>query len=120
MTIAAIQSELIMDASASSIAAENSREHGASTKRYGPMQALAREAFRMRTTPKAKFGGYRSCLPTTWSGLLLHKPDHPALAHGSLYYTDEWQAYATLRMRGEHVIIRKEKGRPVGRDHING
>ena len=39
---------------------------------------------------------------------------------GSLYYTDEWQAYATLRMRGEHVTIRKAKGRPVGRDHING
>ena len=39
---------------------------------------------------------------------------------GSLYYTDEWQAYATLHMRGEHVIIRKRKGRPVGRDHING
>jgi len=39
---------------------------------------------------------------------------------GSLYYTDEWQAYATLRLRGDHVIIRKEKGRPVGRDHING
>ncbi len=39
---------------------------------------------------------------------------------GSLYYTDEWQAYATLKLRGEHVTIRKEKGRPVGRDHING
>lgn len=39
---------------------------------------------------------------------------------GALYYTDEWQAYATLRLRGEHVMIRKEKGRPVGRDHING
>jgi transposase len=39
---------------------------------------------------------------------------------GSLYYTDEWQAYATLRLRGDHVVIRKEKGRPVGRDHING
>jgi transposase len=39
---------------------------------------------------------------------------------GSLYYTDEWQAYATLRTRGEHVMIRKEKGRPLGRDHING
>jgi hypothetical protein len=84
MTIAAIQSELIVDASASSIAAENSREQGASTKRYGPMQALAREAFRTRTTTKAKFGGYRSCLPTTWSGLLLRKPDHPALAHAPL------------------------------------
>jgi transposase len=39
---------------------------------------------------------------------------------GSLYYTDDWNAYATLRMRGQHVIIRKAKGRPVGRDHING
>lgn len=39
---------------------------------------------------------------------------------GSLYYTDEWQAYATLKLRGEHVMIRKEKGRPMGRDHING
>jgi len=39
---------------------------------------------------------------------------------GSLYYTDGFQAYATLRLRGEHVVIRKEKGRPVGRDHING
>jgi transposase len=39
---------------------------------------------------------------------------------GALYYTDEWQAYATLKLRGEHVMIRKEKGRPAGRDHING
>jgi transposase len=39
---------------------------------------------------------------------------------GSLYYTDEWQAYATLHLRGEHVMIRKEKGKPQGRDHING
>lgn len=39
---------------------------------------------------------------------------------GSLYYTDEWQAYATLRLRGDHVVIRKEKGRPLGRHHING
>jgi transposase len=48
---------------------------------------------------------------------------HRIQAHtreGSLFYTDEWQAYATLKMRGEHVMIRKEKGRPVGRDHING
>lgn len=29
---------------------------------------------------------------------------------GTLYYTDQWQAYATLKMRGEHVMIRKEKG----------
>ena len=39
---------------------------------------------------------------------------------GSLYYTDDWQAYATLAVRGEHVIVSKEKGRPRGRDHING
>lgn len=39
---------------------------------------------------------------------------------GSLYYTDEWQAYASLRLRGDHVAIRKERGRPKGRDHING
>ena len=39
---------------------------------------------------------------------------------GSLFYTDGWQAYATLPLRGEHVVIRKEKGRPVGRNHING
>jgi len=37
-----------------------------------------------------------------------------------LYYTDEWQAYATLRLRGDRVIIRKEKGRPLGRARING
>lgn len=39
---------------------------------------------------------------------------------GALSYTDEWQAYATLRMRGKRVVIRKAKGKPVGRDHING
>lgn len=39
---------------------------------------------------------------------------------GSLYYTDDWQAYAGLAVRGEHVVIRKERGRPGGRDHING
>lgn len=48
---------------------------------------------------------------------------HQIQAHtreGALYYTDEWQAYATLKLRGDHVLIRKEKGKPVGRDHING
>ena len=39
---------------------------------------------------------------------------------GSLYYTDEWQAYASLSVRGDHIVIRKEKGKPKGRDHING
>jgi transposase len=39
---------------------------------------------------------------------------------GSLYYTDDWHAYGSLRLRGNHVIIKKEDGRPKGRDHING
>lgn len=39
---------------------------------------------------------------------------------GSLYYTDEWQAYASLAIRGEHIVIRKQQGRPKGRNHING
>jgi len=48
-------------------------------------------------------------------GLLRHytKP-------GSLYYTDDWHAYATLGLRGNHVVVRKDKGQPKGRDHING
>jgi transposase len=39
---------------------------------------------------------------------------------GSLYYTDDWQAYAGLAVCGEQIVIRKEQGRPKGRDHING
>lgn len=39
---------------------------------------------------------------------------------GSLYYTDQWKAYASLGVRGGHVVVRKEKGRPQGREHING
>ena len=39
---------------------------------------------------------------------------------GSLYYTDDWQAYASLAVRGEHIVVRKDGGRPKGRDHING
>ena len=39
---------------------------------------------------------------------------------GSLYYTDDWHAYTFLPIRGNHVIISKEKGRPKGRNHING
>jgi len=39
---------------------------------------------------------------------------------GSLYYADDWQAYASLRVQGDHIVVRKEKGRPRGRDHING
>jgi transposase len=46
-----------------------------------------------------------------------------ALEHtkpGSLYYTDNWHAYASLSVRGSHVVVRKERGRPKGRDHLNG
>ena len=39
---------------------------------------------------------------------------------GSLYYTDDWNAYTFLDIRGNHVTIRKEKGKPRGRNHING
>lgn len=39
---------------------------------------------------------------------------------GSLYYTDDWHAYGSVAVRGNHVVIRKEKGRPRGRDHMNG
>ena len=39
---------------------------------------------------------------------------------GSLFYTDDWHAYTLLDIRGNHVVVRKERGRPKGRDHING
>ena len=39
---------------------------------------------------------------------------------GSLYYTDDWHAYTFLDIRGNHVVISKDSGRPKGRDHING
>ncbi|MBV9865564.1 MAG: IS1595 family transposase [Abitibacteriaceae bacterium] len=41
-------------------------------------------------------------------------------AQGCLYYTDDYEAYASLQVRGEHVVVTKDKGRPKGRDHING
>ncbi len=41
-------------------------------------------------------------------------------AQGCLYYTDDYQAYASLKVRGNHVVVTKDKGRPRGRDHING
>ena len=34
---------------------------------------------------------------------------------GSLYYTDDWQAYASLTVRGDHVVVKKAKGRPKGK-----
>ena len=39
---------------------------------------------------------------------------------GSLYFTDDWHAYASLALRGNHVVVRKSGGIPMGRDHING
>jgi len=39
---------------------------------------------------------------------------------GSLYYTDDWLAYAFLLIREDHVVVLKEKGVPKGRNHING
>jgi transposase len=39
---------------------------------------------------------------------------------GSLHYTDYWHAYASLRLEGDHVVVRKEKGRSKGREHLNG
>lgn len=39
---------------------------------------------------------------------------------GSLCYTDDWHAYTYLSIRNNHVVVRKERGIPKGRDHING
>jgi transposase len=41
---------------------------------------------------------------------------------GSLYYSDDWHAYAYLSIKGNHVVVEKDKGAPraKGRDHLNG
>jgi transposase len=39
---------------------------------------------------------------------------------GSLYYRDDWFAYTFLPIRGNHVVVLKEKGIPKGRNYING
>ncbi len=39
---------------------------------------------------------------------------------GSIYYTDDFRGYVSLVIRGRHIRIRKEKGRPVGKNNING
>jgi len=39
---------------------------------------------------------------------------------GSLYYTDDWHTYATLHLRGVHVVVDKRKGVPKECSHING
>ena len=37
---------------------------------------------------------------------------------GSLFYTDEYSAYASLKVQGEHIVVTKDKGIPQGRDHL--
>lgn len=48
----------------------------------------------------------------------------PSITHhtkpGGLYYTDDWFVYTFLPICGNHVVVRKEKGQPKGRDHLNG
>lgn len=39
---------------------------------------------------------------------------------GSLYYTDDWHTYGSLSVRGNHVVVTKNRGCPKGRDHLNG
>ena len=41
---------------------------------------------------------------------------------GSLYYSDNWHAYTWLSVKGNHVVVEKERGAPQakGRDHFNG
>lgn len=39
---------------------------------------------------------------------------------GSIYYTDDFEGYVSLTFRGLHIIIEKEKGKPHGRNNING
>jgi len=38
---------------------------------------------------------------------------------GSLYATNDCEAYASLRMRGAHVVICKERGKLLGSDRLN-
>jgi transposase len=39
---------------------------------------------------------------------------------GDLYDTDDRFAYTLLPIRGNHMVVLKEKGLPKGRNHING
>jgi len=62
---------------------------------------------RLSIVPNRKF-------QTIWSEI------HKHTKVGSLYYTDDYEAYASLPLRGDHVVVKKEKGKPKSRDHING
>ncbi len=37
-----------------------------------------------------------------------------------LYYTDDWHAYSSLSICGNHFMVDKDKGQPEGRNHLNG
>lgn len=50
----------------------------------------------------------------------IHREIQKHTTPGSLYFTDDYHAYTSLRLRGEHIVVTKEKGRPKGRHHING
>jgi transposase len=41
---------------------------------------------------------------------------------GSLSYSDDWHAYTWLSIKGDHVVVKKDRGTPKAkaRDHING
>lgn len=39
---------------------------------------------------------------------------------GSVYYTDEYEGYVGLVVRGRHIRVTKDKGKPVRRANING
>jgi transposase len=41
---------------------------------------------------------------------------------GSLSCSDDWHAYTWLSIKGDHVVVKKERGTPKakGRNHING
>lgn len=45
---------------------------------------------------------------------------HRHTRRGSVYFTDDYEGYASLATRGKHVVILKEKGKPVNGPHING
>jgi len=39
---------------------------------------------------------------------------------GILHFTDNCHAYIFLDVRGNHVVITKDRGKSLGRDHVNG
>ncbi len=39
---------------------------------------------------------------------------------GSICYTDEYEGYVGLVVRGKHIRVKKEKGKPTTEAHING